>query len=73
MAKGQNPRQAGGKGSSCKSRRGPRKLTMPALVDISGPIAAERPQFAEATPTPTPKRFSVQHGSDKQGYPILDS
>jgi len=31
------------------------------------------PQFGEPTPTPDPAHYTVQHGSDKQAYAILDS
>jgi hypothetical protein len=34
--------------------------------------ATTTPQFAEATPTPDPSRFTVKHGSDKNAYTILD-
>lgn len=73
MAKGHGPHQTGGKGASGGSYRAHQKLTMPAPVDNSGPSATDGPQFAESTPTPTPKKYSVKHGSDKQAYSILDS
>jgi hypothetical protein len=35
-------------------------------------VATDGPQFAESIPTLDPTHFSVQHGSDKNAYTILD-
>ena len=40
--------------------------------DDGKPVPTEGPQFAEATPTADPTKFSVKHGSDKDAYTILD-
>jgi hypothetical protein len=54
-----------------KRKRHPAK-TPPPEENVDS-VATNGPQFAEATATPDPTQFRVQHGSDKQAYSILDS
>lgn len=53
----------------------PRNLSQQALIppgDNRSPHWTEGPQFAEPMPTRDPDKFTVQHGSDKAAYSILD-
>jgi hypothetical protein len=54
-----------------KRKRHPAK-TPPPEENVDS-VATGGPQFGEATATPDPTQFRVQHGSDKKAYSILDS